>query len=566
MGRLTKLEAGKRLREMRALDPCRQFLEALATETQKKILQSNTLNRLVSAANQSGKTTVAIVECAAMLRGIHPHKPSFGPVRILIIVPSRTQAAGIWGKRLLEASNIRHQVTSAKGEKVDLSNRPLIPKSEIEHITWNYSPTGKYFGLLKLKNGSEAMIMLSGDPHAWERIQGLTFDEVFQDEAIGNEALGQEISLRLAAARTARERDKRAWGGGRTWVATATLVNDEFEEYKKRCEEGVAGHELFWIHPAENPAVSMEVRNAMRSSMSAEEAAVRLDGTEGAIHDVLIFRQQWSRDRHVLAEIEPIHPKDNIWCAWDPGWDHPFGLVFFTQSQFHPSRLRVIQCYRDRKKTLDHIANLIAMFMNGRWLEGLVFDPAALKTEHGRGESLSYQMEQLLQQMQVKTMRGILMGRNRYEDTLPLMQRYLDPDPKDKARDPLLVIDPPTEANGTGILIEQLAKYRRKVVQKGASLRGHNIHREDDDLVDPVRYMISRQPAWADRQPNMPSSVSLSAGPGRQRANEAHDPYKITEEMSADQRLHVMRLRESASKSMMHTNGMRSLPTGSLGW
>jgi hypothetical protein len=560
MPRLSKADAAKKLQELRALDPCRRFIEELATTTQQEILKDSTLNRLVTTANQGGKTTTAVAECAAMLRGIHPHKPWFGPISVLVIVPSRTQAAGIWGKRLLKASDVQHKVGV-----VELSQRPFIPESEIAHISWNYSPQGKYPGKCTLKNGSEFIIMLSGDPHAWERIQGFPFDEVFQDEAIGNEDLGKEIMLRLSKARTTRIRESRSWGGGRTWVATATLVNDEFEEYKRRCEENASDHKLFWIHPSENPAVSMEVRNAMRGSMSAEDAAIRLDGTEGAIHDVLIFRQQWKKERHVVP-ASPVGPKDNIWCAWDPGWDHPYGLVFCAVNQFNPTQLRVVQCYRDRKKTLDHIANQIAMYLNGRWLEGLVFDPAALKTEHSRGESLSYQMETLLNQMGVKSMRGILMGRNRYEDTLPLMQRYLDPVPTDKEADPQLIIDSPTESNGTGMLVEQLSKYRRKLVQKGSSLRGHNIHRQDDDLVDPVRYLISRQPAWADRQPNLQSSAPVSSGVARARAPEKPDPFKITDDMDADQRLHVMRLRESASRTMFSQNGMRSLPVGVLGW
>jgi hypothetical protein len=560
MGRPTKAEAAKRLQEMRSLDSCRRFMEELATTTQQEILKDSTLNRLVTTANQGGKTTVAVAECAAMLRGIHIHKPWFGPVSILVIVPSRTQAAGIWGKRLMTASDIQHKVGD-----VSLADRPLIPKSEIKHISWNYSPQGKFPGKLSLKNGSELLIMLSADPHAWERIQGFPFDEVFQDEAVGNESLGVEITLRLSKARTTRAREGRSWGGSRTWVATATLVNDEFEEFKRRCDQNLPDHRVFWIHPSENPAVSMDVRNAMRNSMSDEEAAIRLDGTAGATHDLLIFRNQWSRERHVIP-AEEYHPKQNIWCAWDPGWDHPYGLVFAVQDQFHPNRLRVVQCYRDRKKTLDYVANQIAMWLNGRWLEGLVFDPASLKTEHSRGESLAYQMEELLRRMEVKSMRGVMMGRNRYEDTLPLMQRYLDPDPVDKTRDPLLVIDTPNEKNGTGMLVEQLAKYRRKIEQKGASLRGHNIYRQDDDLVDPVRYLISRQPAWADREPNTQRSVRLSQGPGKPRHPEKPDPFRLTDDMDPEQRLHVIRLRESANRSMFEQNGMRSLPTVPLGW
>jgi hypothetical protein len=409
------------------------------------------------------------------------------------------------------------------------------------------------------------MLALSSDPNSWKRIQGLGFDEIYQDEALGNEDLGKELMMRLMAARTARINGQRSWGGGRTWVATETLVNDEFTQYKKNCEEGLPGYKFLWINPNENPAISMEVRESMRSSMSAEDAAIRLDGTSGAVQDVLIYRHQWNRNRHVLPTAEPVGPRDNIWCAWDPGWDHPYGLLFGVINQFHPNQIRIVQCYRERHKTLDHVANQIATYLNGRFLEGMVFDPAALKTEHSRGESLSIQMETMLGKMQVKSIRGVMYGRNRYEDTIPLMQRYLDPDPLDRNKIPLIVIDQPNESNGTAYLIDQLVKYRRKLVQKGASLRGHNIHREDDDLADPLRYLVSRQPAWAEREPNNAKSINFSPGPTRY-ANTKPDPYALTDTMDEGQRIHVMRLRESASRSMFQRDGLRSLPVSALGW
>jgi hypothetical protein len=562
------------LADIKAKDPVRRFIDEFASGTQRQVLASTATYTLVTTANQGGKTTVAVVDCAAVLRGIHPHKPSFGPISVLIIVPSRAQAAGIWGKRLLDRSDIRQQVTLPSGKLFDLAQVPLIPANEIDKIVWAYSPQGKYPGYCKLKNGSEFRIALSGDSGSWERVQGFTYDAVYRDEAVGNENLGDELLLRLSAAQTAVQKGTRPWGGSIMWVATATLLNDEFEAYKDRCHKGLPGHQLFWINPNENPAVSMEVRESMRGSMSEHAAAVRLDGTAGAVDDVVIFRHQLSRERHVLKESYVPTPQDNIWVGWDPGWDHPFGLLFCAVSPENPLQLRVWRAVNGRKVTLDQIANTIAMTLDGRMAEAFVFDPAAKKTEHSRGESVAYQMEKMLEQMGVRSYRGTLYGRNRYEDTLPLMSRYLDPDPGNKTAEPLIVMNPdePWEdqaTNGCGQVFEQLSKYRKKQTITGASNRGHNIHKHDDEFVDLLRYIASRQPAWAHREPNIRKTAPFlrAAGPKVQAAPRKHDPLAITPDMDEATRVHRLRLQESSrSLEKFVDGGMNMMPMGRLGW
>jgi len=561
------------LAELKAKDPARRFINEFATETQKGVLSCTATYTLVGAGNQSGKTTVAIVDCAAVLRGIHPHKPWFGPLSVLIIVPSRAQAAGIWGKRLLERSDIRQQVTLPSGKAFDLAQVPLIPDNEIDKIVWAYSPQGKYPGYCKLKNGAEFRIALSGDSGSWERVQGFTYDAVYRDEAVGNENLGDELLLRLSAAQTAVQNGTRPWGGSIMWVATATLVNDEFEAYMDRCQKGVPGHQMFWINPKENPAVSMEVRESMRASMSEHAASVRLDGTAGAIDDVVIFRHQLDRTRHVLTEPYVPSPQDNLWIGWDPGWDHPFGLLFCAISPGSPLQIKVWRAVNGRKVTLDQIANVIASTLDGRMAEAFVFDPASKKTEHSRGESVAYQMEKLLDQMGVRSYRGIIYGRNRYEDTLPHMQRYLDPDPGNKDATPLIVLNPdaPWEdqpTNGCGQVYEQLSKYRRRPTTVGAANRGHNIHKHDDEFVDLLRYIASRQPAWAQREPNVRKHAPFLRADGPKiRASIPADPLAITPGMSDDEKIHRQRLKESGRNiEQFMPGGLRSMPTARLGW
>ena len=571
MGRPRKMtpeDARKILEELASRCPVRRFINELSTDTQRDILFNQAVYNLVDSANQGGKTTTAIVDCAAKARGIHPGVPWFGPVKILVIVPSRAQASAIWGKRLLECSDIRAKVTSASGAEVDLSREPLIPKGEIAGVSYSVSPQGKYPGKITLKNGSEIIMFLSGATKGWERLQGIAFDLCYRDEAVGNEDLGNEVFPRLLAAQTAVQKGLRPWGGSIMWVATATLINTEFEAFRQRCIDAVPGYKRFWIDPKENPGVSVEVREGMRASMSDHAAAVRLDGTAGAMDDVVIFRHQLDQDRHRMSVPYTPTPQDNIWVGWDPGWDHPFGLVFAAISPDNPMRLTVWKAINGRKRTLDHIANEIATTLNGRMVEAFVFDPAAKKTEHSRGTSVAYQMEQLLDQMGVRAYRGILYGRNRYEDTIPAMARYFDPSPNDKTVEPLIRIagDPATGFNGCGQVWEQLCKYRRKPTT--TQLRGHNIHKHDDEFVDLIRYIISREPSWSARPPNHPNSVPMAEAELTLRpAASKPDPLAIHPDMPDDVKLHRMRLQESSRSigSLMGT-GPRSLGTGYLNW
>jgi hypothetical protein len=374
-------------------------------------------------------------------------------------------------------------------------------------------------------------------------------DKVYRDEAVGNEDLGNELNPRLLVSQTLAQKGERPWGGRVLWVATATLINEEFEAYRRRCEENVPGHRIFWIDPSENPAVSMEVRQSMRSTMSDEAAAIRMDGTASAVHDVLIFRKQFDKRRHVLQLPHEIGPMDNLWIGWDPGIKSAFGLVAAVQSQENPLQIKVVKCWTEKRQTIDYQANIIRDWLDGRFLEGIVYDPAANKTEYSRGQSIYSLLADLLEKMGIKIIRGFLPGRNRYEDTLPLMQRYMDPDPQSKDCPPLVVINPdsPDEQTGTGLLIDQLLRYRFKNAEI-QNLKGAAIYRTDTDLVDPLRYLISRQPAWAKRDPNHPIHQTLAATaypiPNEYRIGPLDDDPSLSEEL----RLHRARLRESQSR------------------
>lgn len=570
MAKLGKKEALALLEARREIDPLRRFLSDLCTPRQREIMQSNTLYVLVTTANQGGKTTGAVAECAALLRGIHPYKPWFGPVSILVMVPSRAQAAGIWGKRLLQASDLRRTVTTGAGETVDLSKLPFIPASEIAlnvrgqpQIVWAYSPQGKYPGYVKFKNGSELRIGLSGDPKSWQRVQGFPYDAIFRDEAVGNEDLNDELLARLLVAQTAVREGSRPWGGLIRWVATETLVSPEFTAFRKRCDANEPDHATFWMDPNENPAVSAAVRNSMRTAMSSEAAAIRLDGLQGATDNILIYRGQWNSHRHILAEDYEPGPLDNLWISFDPGWDHPYGILCCCISPEAPMQIKVVRFYNATHQTLDQCVTRMQEWLDGRILEGLICDPATKRTDYNRGESYAVQLENTLEKCRIRIVRGLQFGRNVYEDTIPLVQRYLDPDPGNPSAVPMLVVNPTSP--GCGAFVDQMMSYRKKVGSMDAK-RHYSVYAKNNEGPDTVRYLISRQPGWCTREPNIARTQYLRptvyppVPPGKP------DPYEITADMSDDIKLHRIRLGLSArTADRLATGGSwRMMHTGSL--
>jgi hypothetical protein len=297
--------------------------------------------------------------------------------------------------------------------------------------------------------------------------------------------------------------------------------------------------------------------------MSAEEASVRLDGTGSAAGNLRLL-PQFEKDRHVLTTADGIRALDNIWLGYDPGWDHPFGLTCLVVGPEHPTRLRLTWCHCERNKTLEYVADCIAGFLDGRVVEAFVFDPASKRTEHGRGQSMAFQMEQLLAARKVRSERGILYGRNRYEDTLPLLQRYLSPLSAVTSADPLLVFDRPTDTNGVGRAVEQFLKYRKRhnVGEGNHPPMGAIVYKQDDDLVDPIRYIVSRMPQYCQRRAH---DVDMWHHTKQLVAN-VQDKTTILDTDDDAMKIHKARLAACQKYPDSSHHSLPSMPTGNLTW
>ncbi len=517
--------------------------------------------------HNSGKTTLLRASAAAYFRGIHPFRLRTKPVKILVVAPSMAQLATIYKRGFLNASML-HVTDEQKLIWPDLEEvvkRPLIPESEIAKnskgkpdIAWGVSKFGKVPGLITHVDGSEMYFHISGDDNSWKRIEGMDFHAIFRDEADGNENIGNTFITRLM-----EYWDKPDYpdAGFYLWGASELQVVTERIEFLKKCKEGEEFHAYFTLATTDNPKVTQKNREDAAKMLGKEEADKRIWGTTTAISGQLVYGRHFSRARHVLGEHYEPSPQANLWIGWDPGTAHPFGLVCAAIEPERPSQLRVVRCYSETRKTLDYQANCIAEWLDGRFLEGLVFDSAgATKAGYSKGESWFIQLEEALKQLGVKIHRGMLPGKNRYDVGIPLVWRYLDPDPTNIHADPLLLINPPSpKAPGCETLIEQLLAYRfKKSIQDGAGLRGDAIHRLFDDLADPLRYLITRQPRWVERVANHKRHEAFATSsipfPKRGKA----DPLGDDPTLSEEQRDFRAQLRASRAMVNAHTNTKRS--------
>lgn len=513
-----------------AEDPC---LHYVAPVTLQRASECKARYIAVHAPNQVGKTSWAQHLCASVLRGKHKNWTWFGPCKILLVIPKRAQAAEVWGNRLLKASELFGP----------LGKFPWIPKREIAKVYNSYSPAGPYPGKILMKNGSELVTILSGDPNSWKALEGMTFDMVIRDEVAGNENLGDEIQPRLLASRTRALAGLQPWGGIMVWPATETKHNEEWLAYKQRCIDGIADHAYFKPQPEEAEAyISMKARQEMAGSMSAKSYRIRGTGTLDAGDLVRIYVQQWDDKRHVLKQDYVIRPRDNIMIGYDPGLEHPTGIIIFAVTEEDPNQLKAVKCFLHSNETVDYDVECIHSFLLGRRIAGLVYDTAA-KNNHKHAPSVLHTLIAAMDKKGYQPLAGYIQSDKRVEIGIDTVRHYLDPEPFNKAAKPLLVLNPSQES-GCQMLRSELMGYCK--TEPTATSKG-KIVKKNDDLADPARYVCRAFPYWS-------AAYTCGAPTFQAEAPMEADPSRITRERGP---LTPMEIRANLSKAMAGRNRAR---------
>ena len=464
--KLTPEQAKAMLEKRRAQDPCLHYTPPVtlgrASECKARYI-------CIQAVNQVGKTAWMQYVCASVLRGRNKNWASFGPVSILLVVPKRALAAAVWGDRLLKRSSL-----------VDATGKhPWIPKREIEHVTWAFSPAGSYPGKILMKDGSQLITILSGDPNSWKGIEGMTFDMVIRDEVAGNENLGDELQPRLLASRTRALAGLQPWGGVVIWAATETKHNDEWLAFLGRAKDSIIDHALFCPQPEEAAAyISMEAREEMRNTMSAKAYRIRGEGTLTASEAVSIFADQWDDKRHLLPMDYVIKDDDNVHIGWDPGVDHPTGMLVGVVTKEDPTQLRIVKCWEHSNETLDYDVECLHSFLLGRKIAGFVYDHAAgIRLKHA--PSLFHKLVETMDRRGYVPLAGYIKSDKRVDIGIDTLRTMLDPERYNRNAVPRLVLNPSKES-GCQLLRSEIIGYHRS--EATAMSKGKIVKKNDDAL------------------------------------------------------------------------------------
>lgn len=464
--------------------------------TPQRCMLSRRRYRLLGGPTRGGKTVHLCYELASAARKRHPTRTVHKNGVYLLLAPSREQLKDPWGKKLLKESELM-------GEWFD---KPFIPEWEIEKVHYTHGAGERVPRDIILKSGHQILLAVSGDQSIDRRLKGKRLLGVCVDEDAGTPRLITEMYSRLLDANSDPDIVREAGGGWLLWGATNTEVNDAFMLFQKQCRDpDFPDHEEFVIDPAENKAIKIEERVKLLPILGEETYQVYQQGTVGAINKLLIYGKQWSDRRHMRLTDYVIQPDDNLWAAYDPGWDHNTGLCVAVINRDNPLKLRFVRCWLMKHTTIAQDMACLVQWLRGRALEGMTYDPACHKTEKGTGISLISQIRTELAKANIKVYRGLKAPFFGHDAGIKKVQMYLDPEPAKPDAEPLIEVNP-SEASGCRMLREQVMKYRS--FEEGQFTGQHGVVKKDDELVDLMRYlcMVHRDGriGWVSRPPNLP--------------------------------------------------------------
>jgi hypothetical protein len=472
-----------------------QYQESLAlshytpSPTQQRFHESVAYDRLLTAGGRGGKTTAALVDLSWVALGIHPHRPWYGPVTIIVLCISRQNAAAVVQRKLLEACELPGKIGAS----------PFLPHDEID---WDESASAKvpyrtYYNI-KLKNGSQIHFGWSGDTHSWEKLQGIKADYVYIDENAGSEKLVIELMKRLLDVQS--DPSKQPWGGCLVWGATGTIVNPTFERYRERCLKGENDSAAFVIPPGETGAVSKEAHARFAKKLTKEQRKIHIDGTETASSLTYIFGKQWDDRRHLLANDYEIQDDDNVFVSYDPGVDHPTGILVAAVRKAAPHQLICAKFFNHRLESVDYDIECLHSYLKGRKIGLFVYDYRA-KERHKHAPPLIHSIATKMEAKGYVPIQGYYPCDKRHEVGIATVREYLDPNVFDRSVPPMIVLSPSEESGGS-LMRSQLVSYRGKEETNFTGAGG--VVKKDDEFPDCLRYLCRLTPSW---------SASLVCGP-----------------------------------------------------
>lgn len=464
-----------------ALDPCWAFPKIIAKarhpQTQLRCFNSTRRFRVIEGGNATGKTTYNLGEASLLLRNLHPTKKRKRPGKFIFMAGSRLQASQVIGKRLFYDSEIP-----------GFEGKPLIPRGEIRKLR-EIEVGFRTPYHLEMVDGSEMTFAWAGTDATTDRVQGIHgVDGVFLDEDAGEEKLIDELVARMLKRIGDPENP---WAGFLSWSATPTTGGSGLEKMRDFCKDAekkpddpfLSNFGRFIIQQGENPAVREEATELFSQFLSEDNRAIRIHGVKSNL-DVLRVYPEWCEERHRRPAPFLLSPLDNLWLTLDPGWDHAFGMAIFAISAKNPEKYVCLRFWADRHTTTEQMIRQAAIWLDGRYLTGVICDPAAWRDQAGIGVLRIEQIQDAMDKFKIESLSGCMKGNNDRDVGIPLVEEMIDKD--------LVEVDaePDATVNGCTLAFQQMLKYRKKVSQKGQVTGTAAI---PDEFPDMVRYLATRR-------------------------------------------------------------------------
>lgn len=523
---MTPEEARKILADRAARDPLRHLT---LTPTQLAFRHALTRHRLIEGGNRKGKTTVRCADSASVLRNMHPVR-SFGrPIRMLLLTKSRLQMAEVVGRKLFKKSEVQGP----------MGQFPLIPDYEIDELGHQKIGGIEVPYYLRMKNGNEAFMKWADTVSTRDAIQGVKFDLADLDEDAGSLELLREVYSRFMDCR-----DEGPWFGAITWSATPEKSSEALENFREDAKHAGKEYSYHNIRASEAHWISAET-TAEAVRQQGEMADVKVYGTKTASEVYSVYGDKYDSRRHQLEKDHVIEPSDNLWVSYDPGVDHPTGLLVSAFTPAHPQRVILVKYFNLIKTSVEEEVLALKHYLCGRWLAGWIYDTNAKNQtkETGRSTLMSIMKSCTANGVHIHT--GYHQAQKKHEPGIKAVQHYLDPNPEDKSAPPLLMLNPSVESGIPFVrtqLLNAKARKARRAAGDGLLIRGR------DEASDCVRYQVARRVAW-NRDWQCGGATHKPTPEGRS------EPLPLREKTPAEERVERQALLSKQFELLRRTHG-----------
>ena len=150
--------------------------------------KSKSIYACVNGPNRSGKTFAICSDACLVIEGMHDHRSNYKGGDYLVLLPSRRQAAEIWGRYML--SDCKLDDWSGK--------RGFWEEGVDVKVEWDASAQPKCPKVIThLRTGKRLHFALSNSPTCLVQIKGLDLHGVWIDESAGTIPLIEEVRQRV---------------------------------------------------------------------------------------------------------------------------------------------------------------------------------------------------------------------------------------------------------------------------------------------------------------------------------------------------------------------------------